>query len=111
VGQQEEDRRDLRFDLPTTVLDLFLSRQEQEDVALVFGLVDHEDGTDGGLDVVGLGFFGVERLDREGSTGDLEERSFARVGSVAKVLLKLEGVECGRHDDDLEVLSTTSDLM
>lgn len=101
----------LGLDFAATVLNLFLSCQEEKYVTLVLGLVDHEDSSNGGLDIVIFRLLRVERLDREGSARNLEKGRLARVGTVTKVLLELERVKRSRHDDDLEVLASTGDLV
>jgi len=72
--------------------------------------MNHENRSDGSVDVVGLGLLGVVGFDGEGSTRDLEQWSLSSVGSVSEVLLELERVEGGGHDDDLEVFTTSGDL-
>lgn len=47
-------------DLSARVLDLLFTGQEDEDVAFWFGLVNHQDGTDRRLEVVGFRFRSVE---------------------------------------------------
>jgi len=53
----------LRRDLPARVLDLLLPREEQQHVALRLAQVYLHHRADGGLQVVALGFLGVEDLD------------------------------------------------
>lgn len=55
------------------------------------------DGDEGGVEVVGFGFLGVEDLDGIGTSGDGED------GAAEEVLGELLGVEGGGGDDELEV--------
>jgi hypothetical protein len=52
-------------DFSAGVFDFLFTRQENEDVSFSFCLMDHEDGTDGGFEVVGFGLGGVEAVKRK----------------------------------------------
>ena len=51
-----------------------------------FSQVDLHDGDETGVEVIGLGFFGVEDLDWISATGDREDRG------LEEILRELDGV-------------------
>ena len=85
-------------------VDLLLTGQEEQDVALRLGEVDLHDGNEGGVEVVRLGLLGVEDLDGEGAAGDGED------GALVEVAREFFGVKSGGGDDELEVGSALERL-
>ena len=56
--------------------------------------MDLENRDERSFQVVGLGFFGIERLDREGSTGNGKD------GALPKKRREFTGVECCRGTNE-----------
>mmetsp|Transcript_6522 Transcript_6522/g.22449 ORF Transcript_6522/g.22449 Transcript_6522/m.22449 type:complete len:371 (-) Transcript_6522:170-1282(-) len=86
----------LALDPPARLLDLLLSRQEEQHVALLLVLVNLQHRPDGGLEVVPLRLLGVEDLHREEPSRNLNEWGVHKVG------LELLGLQGGGHDHELE---------
>lgn len=58
------------FEVLFCSLDLVLTGEKEENVALRLGSMYLEDGCDRSVDIVGFGLLGVEHIDREASTGN-----------------------------------------
>lgn len=63
----------------TRSVDLFLSRQEQEDIAWWLRKMDLHDSDQGSVQVIAFRLLRVEDFDRESSTGDSENRTAVKV--------------------------------
>mmetsp|Transcript_19088 Transcript_19088/g.72153 ORF Transcript_19088/g.72153 Transcript_19088/m.72153 type:complete len:268 (+) Transcript_19088:989-1792(+) len=102
-----------------SLIDLCLSREEDEHVARLFVLVYHQDRLDSGVQVVSLRLGRVERLHRERSARHAHQgrqyiplcvSSLGHFGAH-EVAAKLERVQRRRHDNQAEVFALAHDVL
>jgi len=92
-----------------TCLDLFLSRQENEDIARSLEPVNCQYGSYRGFNVTLLSFFGVKHVHRVCPPGRLQQRHQPSL-LQAEMSLELSSVERGGHDNQPKVCSLFDEL-
>lgn len=116
---------DLGLDLATRGLNLFFTRQKDEDITFGLAQMDLDDGADGGLEIVALRLGCIINLDRESTARNTLSFKMSEIQDpiyhslvhsyqqrrVIEVFLELASIEGGRHDHNLQVLALAADLL